>query len=57
MIGYTPEIYMPMLNTYLIDTYGDSIGYQLYFGGVGLTAFFGTVCAFYLLHLSRNDEK
>ena len=57
MIGYTPEIYMPMFNTYLIDTYGDSVGYQLYFGGVGLTAFFGTACAFYLLHLSRNDEK
>ena len=57
MIGYTPEIYMPMLNTYLIDTYGDSVGYQLYFGGVGLTAFFGTACALYLLHLSRNDEK
>ena len=56
MIGYTPEIYMPMFNTYLIDTYGDSVGYQLYFGGVGLTAFFGTACAFYLLHLSRNDE-
>ncbi len=55
MIGYTPDIYMPMLNTYLIDTYGDSVGYQLYFGGVGLTAFFGTACAFYLLHLSRDD--
>ena len=57
MIGYTPEIYMPMLNTYLIDTYGDSVGYQLYFGSVSLTAFFGTACAFYLLHLSRNDDK
>jgi len=56
MIGYTPEIYMPILNTYLIETYGDSVGYQLYFGGVGLTAIFGTGCAFYLLHLSRNDE-
>ncbi len=55
MIGYTPEIYMPMFNTYLIDTYGDSVGYQLYFGGVGLTAFLGTACAFYLLHLSRDD--
>ena len=55
MIGYTPDIYMPMLNTYLIDTYGTSVGYQLYFGGVGLTAFFGAACAFYLLYLSRND--
>ena len=57
MIGYTPEIYMPMLNTYLIDTYGDAVGYQLYFGGVGLTAFLGVACAFYLLHLSRNDAE
>lgn len=57
MIGYTPDIYMPMLNTYLIDAYGDSVGYQLYFGGVGLTAFFGAACAFYLLHLSRNDGQ
>ena len=55
MIGYTPEIYMPMLNTYLITTYGDSVGYQIYFGGVGLTAFLGAACAFYLLHLSRDD--
>ena len=57
MIEYTPEIYMPILNTYLIDMYGDSVGYQLYFGGVALTAFFGTASAFYLLHLSRNDEN
>ena len=57
MIGYAPEIYMPMLYTYLIDTYGDSVGYQLYFGGAGLTAFLGTACAFYLLHLSQNDEQ
>ena len=56
MIGYAPEIYMPMLYTYLIDTYGDNVGYQLYFGGAGLTAFFGTACAFYLLHLSQNDD-
>ena len=57
MIGYMPDIYMPILNTYLIDTYGTSVGYQLYFGGVGLTAFFGAACAFYLFYLSRNDEK
>ena len=55
MIGYAPDIYMPMLNTYLIDTYGTSVGYQLYFGGVGLTAFFGAACAFYLLYLTKND--
>jgi hypothetical protein len=45
-----------MLNTYLITTYGEAVGYQLYFGSVGVTAFFGAGAAFYLLHLSKDDE-
>ena len=55
MIGYTPDIYMPLINTYLIDTYGNTLGYQLYFGGVGLSALLGGAAAFYLLSLSKSD--
>lgn len=55
MIGYTPDIYMPLINTYLIDTYGDTVGFQLYFGGVGLTAIIGGASAFYLLALTKSD--
>lgn len=55
MIGYTPDIYMPLINTYLIDTYGDTVGFQLYFGGVGLTAIIGGASAFYLLALTKFD--
>ena len=55
MIGYTPDIYMPLLNTYLIDTYGDAMGYQLYFGCVGMTALLGGAAAFFLLSLSKSD--
>ena len=57
MIGYTPDIYMPLVNTYLIDTYGDALGFQLYFGGVGLTAIIGGASAFYLLALSKSDAE
>ena len=57
MIGYTPDIYMPLVNTYLIDTYGDALGFQLYFGGVGLTAIIGGASAFYLLALSKSDTE
>ena len=57
MIGYTPDIYMPLVNTYLIDTYGDALGFQLYFGGVGLTAIIGGASAFYLLALSKSDNE
>jgi sugar phosphate permease len=55
MIGYTPDIYMPLINTYLIDTYGNAVGYQMYFGGVGLSALLGGAAAFYLLSLSKAD--
>jgi sugar phosphate permease len=55
MIGYTPDIYMPLINTYLIDTYGNAVGYQLYFGGVGLSALLGGAAAFYLLSLNKSD--
>lgn len=55
MIGYAPDIYMPLINTFLIETYGDTVGFQLYFGGVGLTALVGGVAAFYLLSLSKSD--
>ena len=57
MIGYTPDIYMPLINTYLIDTYGDTVGFQLYFGGVGLTAIIGGASAFYLLALTKSDAS
>ena len=55
MIGYAPDIYMPLINTFLIETYGDTVGFQLYFGGVGLTALVGGTAAFYLLALSQSD--
>ena len=55
MIGYAPDIYMPLINTFLIETYGDTVGFQLYFGGVGLTALVGGTAAFYLLSLSQSD--
>lgn len=55
MIGYAPDIYMPLINTFLMETYGDTFGFQLYFGGVGLTALVGGLAAFYLLSLSKSD--
>ena len=57
MIGYAPDIYMPLINTFLIETYGDTVGFQLYFGGVGLTALVGGTAAFYLLALSQSDTS
>ena len=55
MIGYAPDIYMPLINTFLMETYGDTVGFQLYFGGVGLTALVGGLAAFCLLSLSKSD--
>jgi len=56
MLGYTPEIYLPWINTYLTTRFPGALGFQLYFGGVAVFAFFGAALAFWLLRISRNDE-
>lgn len=56
MLGYTPEIYLPWINTYLTTAYPGPLGFQIYFGGVAVFGFVGAALAFWLLRLSRDDE-
>ena len=55
MLGYTPEIYLPWINTYLTTAYPGPLGFQIYFGGVAVFGFVGAALAFWLLRISRND--
>ena len=56
MLGYTPEIYLPWINTYLTTAYPGPLGFQIYFGGVAVFGFVGAALAFWLLRISRDDE-
>ncbi|MCH1553628.1 MAG: MFS transporter [Luminiphilus sp.] len=56
MLGYTPEIYLPWINTYLTTAYPGPLGFQIYFGGVAVFGFAGAALAFWLMRISRDDE-
>jgi len=56
MLGYTPEIYLPWINTYLTTAYPGPLGFQIYFGGVAVFGFVGAALAFWLMRISRDDE-
>jgi MFS family permease len=56
MLGYTPEIYLPWINTQLTTAYPGPLGFQIYFGGVAVFGFVGAALAFWLMRISRDDE-
>ena len=53
LIGYSPEIWVPLLNGYLIDIYPGRTGYYLFYGSIGVLGMFGALAGFRLLVLRR----
>ena len=48
LIGYSPDIYLPLLNGYLLDRYPGKPGYSIYFGGIVFMGLLGTLSAWRL---------
>ena len=44
IVGYSSDIYIPQVSSYLLSTYSDTFGYQLFFTYCGLVSLVG-VCA------------
>ena len=57
LIGYAPDIYLPLVNGVLLDAYPGKTGYSLYFGGIVVMGFLGTLSA-WRLHaiVSKRDR-
>ena len=53
-IGFIPDIYMPVVGGYLLDTYPGVDGYRLLFGFVAALALIGFVAAILILRLQEN---
>jgi nitrate/nitrite transporter NarK len=45
MIGFTPDIFMPLLGGILLDNYPGPTGYQLYFGFIAALSFVGLMAS------------
>ena len=56
-IGYSPDIYLPLLNGYLLEQYPGKLGYNLYFGVIVLMGVLGTLAAWRLHVLVREQEQ
>lgn len=54
LIGYSPDIYLPLLNGLLLERFDGKLGYSLYFGGIVLMGILGTMAAWRLHVLVRR---
>jgi len=48
LVGYSPDIYLPLLNGYLLDQYPGKLGFSIYFSGIAIMGVVGAVCALWL---------
>lgn len=55
LIGYSPDIYLPLLNGVLLERFPGKTGYSIYFGLIVLAGFLGAGAAWWLyLRVSRG---
>lgn len=55
LIGYSPDIYLPLINGVLLDSFPGKLGYSIYFGGIVLMGLLGTLSA-WRLHVIVSGE-
>lgn len=48
LVGYSPDIYLPLLEGYLLEQYPGKQGYAIYFGGIAAMGLLGAVAAWQL---------
>ena len=48
LVGYSPDIYLPLLNAALLEAYPGRTGYMIYFLGLSAMGFVGAIAAWQL---------
>lgn len=57
-IGYCPDIFIPLVNGYIMDyAPNQQMGYQLYFGYIAIMAAFGISACFILKRRVKNEQS
>ena len=56
LIGYSPDIYLPLINGFLLERYPGKPGYSMYFSGIVFMGLLGTLSAWRLnIIVSRRE--
>jgi sugar phosphate permease len=48
LLGYSPDIYLPLINGVLLETFPGKLGYSIYFSGIAIAGVFGAFAAWRL---------
>ncbi len=54
LIGYSPDIYLPLINGVILEKYPGKLGYSIYFSGIAFMGLIGTLSALRLHKLVKN---
>lgn len=55
VIGFTPDVFMPMLGGVLLDRYSSETGYRLLFGLIAVLCIFGLLASLITLRLGKGS--
>ena len=55
-IGFTPDVFMPLLGGILLDTYPGAQGYQYYFGTIAILCLIGTFSAYLMMRIVQKGR-
>ena len=48
LVGYSPDIYLPLINGALLEQYPGRLGYSIYFAGIVVMGVLGAMAAWWL---------
>jgi len=54
LIGYSPDVYLPLINGALLERFPGKLGYSIYFSGIVFMGLIGTLAALRLHKLVKN---
>ncbi len=57
VVGYTPDIFMPMLGGILLDRYPGGMGYRYFFTFIVILSILGLLSAFAIMHKSAGRKS
>ena len=57
LIGYAPDVYLPLVNGALLDRYPGKTGYSIYFIGIATMGLLGAASAYRLRAVVRQNDR
>lgn len=57
LLGYSPDIYLPLINAKLLERFPGKLGYSIYFAGIALCGVLGALAAWRLKRIIFRRER